>query len=129
MSKEDYLIDINQYEQGGKIGRGSFSMVFKVKDINSGELFAGKILNKEIIDNDLLDNEDNSNGDIKDGDISLQREINFLYFFNHPSILKLIGYSSTSFEESTNPIIITELASTSLEEVLNLERLHRSPNG
>ena len=54
---------------------------------------------------------------------SLFREVNLMSVFNHPSILKFIGYYSTNFEDDPVPTLITELATNgSLRDLIERER-------
>lgn len=71
-----------------KIGEGSFSKVYRVKDQQDNEYYAAKVA-KFMINEDMKDSEE-----VK----SLFREVNLMSFFNHQSILKFIGYYSTNFQ-------------------------------
>ena len=65
------------YEYVKTLGRGSFSVVAQIKDLNSGALFACKIMSqRSLIDKNLVDN--------------FQREITIFSKLNHPNIVKLV---------------------------------------
>lgn len=102
-----------------KIGEGGFSSVYRVKDITTGEYYAAKISNFKI----------DARTKKSDNVLLLFREVNLISLFNHPSILKFVGYCPTNFENKPFPTIITELAlSGSLRDILNMEKLGFFPN-
>lgn len=108
---EQSTLDLNIYLLQDKIGSGSFGQVFKVKDKNSGVVYAAKISHRPL--------EDSSDQEIR----NLSREISILSKLNHPAIMKFIGFSSENFQHDPCPVIITELVSNgTLLDVINLER-------
>ena len=57
------------------------------------------------------------------------REVNLMSLFNHPSILKFVGYYPTNFEGEPLPTIITELAGNgSLRDIIEMEISGLSPD-
>lgn len=65
-----------------KIGTGSFSEVFLVKDKQTDKFYAAKI---------LINSNINSN----------EREIGILSRLHHPAILKFLGYSPVNFQKES----------------------------
>ena len=103
----DDFVDLDNFIKIEKIGKGSFGEVLKVKDKQTGEIYAAKIGFKSLEE------------ETKDAKINLAREVNLLSQLNHPSILKFIGYSPYNFDKKNKPIIITEYSSTgSLFDIL-----------
>ena len=101
-------IDIKNYEIISKIGEGGFGEVYKVKEKQSGKLYAAKVSLKTIENSTILD---------------ISREVNILSKIIHPFVVKFIGYSSVDFHGEPKPVILTEyLQNGSLKEVLTLER-------
>lgn len=108
-----HFLDINQFQQLEKIGKGQFGVVYKIKDKISGIISAAKISINVIElteDNESL---------IK----SLVNEVNIISKLNHPSIVKFIGFSRFDFHGFAKPVIITEIMTGgSLSDLINLER-------
>ena len=112
-------VDITRYTIISKIGEGSFSKVYRVKDSKTKKSYAAKIC-KFMIDENTKDNEETR---------LLFREVNLMSLLNHPSVLKFIGYFPTNFEEDPLPTIITELAiNGSLRDIIKMETQGLSPN-
>lgn len=62
--------------------------------------------------------------------LSMFREINLMSSFNHPAILKFIGYSPTNFEGQFYPTIIMEFCvNKTLENIIDMENKGLSPEG
>lgn len=58
----------------------------------------------------------------------LFREVNLMSLFNHPSILKFIGYYPNNFENDPLPTIITELSNKgTLRDIIEMELTELSP--
>ncbi|KAK8842485.1 hypothetical protein M9Y10_026074 [Tritrichomonas musculus] len=110
----DYL-DINDYGKIEKIGYSNFSNVFKVKEKSTYKLYAAKVLKKESGD---LTEEENS---------LLSRELKIMKKLNHPSIIKIKGFSPITFNYNQHPTIIMELGNCSLQKMLDLEKNKLSP--
>ena len=93
------FVDIKNYEKIGKIGQGGFGEVFKVKDKETGNLYAAKVSIDEVDKNskELLDN--------------ISGEIDIFSKLNHPSILKFVGFSPKDYNNNLYPVILTEYAS------------------
>lgn len=111
--KKKMSLDISKYKIINKIGFGEFGEVFKVKDKETGEVYAAKVSNKSL---DSFD---------KNYQISFKREVLIISKVHHPSILRFIGLSMTSFNGDNKPVIITDfLPNGSLEDILILS--HKS---
>lgn len=109
---QDKFIDISKYELLERIGSGAFAVVDKIFDKTNKKIYAAKISIDEV-----------NLSTIKSEEILLLfREVNVLASFNHPAIIKFIGFNVVSFNNMHNPIIITEYAKNeSLRKVINLE--------
>lgn len=109
--KEKFLIieDIGKdYEIITKIGSGSFGTVFKIKNKNTGQIFAAKVNHKPEIS-------------IKNS----EREIDILIKTQHPTIIELIGYSEKDFENNNYlTIIMKYMAKGSLSKLIDQESSH-----
>lgn len=93
------------------IGSGSFGKVHRVKERNTGVIYAAKISYK------TLDTNLNSTK------LDIYREVDIISKLNHPSVLKFITFSPFNFKKKSKPVIITEFASNgSLEGFLSLQR-------
>ena len=110
MSKSKFL-DITSYEKLEKVGEGSFSKVYKVKNIKIKTIYAAKVsLHK------LTDNSDNLI-------TNLAREVDALSKLNNYAIIKFVGFSPVDFKKKFKPVIITEFLPTgSLGKIIELER-------
>lgn len=105
MQENQQSFAISKYKKLARIGKGGFGTVYKVEEIATGDIYAGKIIDIDI-DNDE---------DFKKKIIDIYREVNILSRLNHPSILKFIEYSPKFFRNAngaieTSAIIITEYA-------------------
>ena len=104
-------IDLKDYTLLHKVGQGSFGEVYQVKHKKSGSIYAAKISFKPLDENSLESLRD------------LSREVNILSKIKCPSIIELIGFSSTNFHGEPKPVIITEyLSNGSLYDIILLER-------
>lgn len=104
-------IDLDRFEVYCKIGSGAFSKVYKIKDKDTEEFYAAKIMKKKY--------KDPNSKDFKD----LEHEILTMYDLDHPSVIKLIGYSPINFQKKRYPMIITKLYTNgSLKSILDEER-------
>ncbi|KAK8880351.1 hypothetical protein M9Y10_003018 [Tritrichomonas musculus] len=114
----DCCIDLNNYTLLKKIGDGGFADVYKVKDKETSEIFAAKVFLHNIEDTSEVEK------------IQLKREIEIMNRMNHPSIIKIIGYSKYDFKGEEKPTIIMEFAKNdSLSRLLEMERSGLSPQG
>ena len=120
MIKKNKFIDLNRYHLLDHIGSGSFGDVFKVREIKTNKIYSGKII-KKTISNDYMNNEES---------LLFFREVKLMSIFNHPSIIKFIGYSPIDFEQLPHPTIIAEFVSRgTLNDVIKLESSGLSPDG
>lgn len=93
------------------IGQSSFGKVYKIKKINSNEIFSARILNNEI---------DNSPEEQFD---DILQELNIISRLDHPSVFKYIGFSPIDFKKRIRPVIITEYTSNgTLEGLISIAR-------
>lgn len=114
------FIDLKNYECNGIIGEGSFGKVYRVTETSDGKNLVAKVVNKEM-------KEEESN---QEEFIDFYREIKLLSSFNHPSILRFIGYSTSDFEGNFHPTIITEYAPNgTLRDILDEEIMGLSKPG
>ena len=103
----EYL-DLRDFEEMEIIGQGSFAKVYKIRNKRTGNEYAAKYLTKirEFSKKEY---------------IILSREVNFISQFNHPTIVKFIGFSPVDFGNKPNPVLIIELSNNrSLNNVLEL---------
>lgn len=119
MSAQNAEISITRYEVISKIGEGSFSKVYRIKDKKTKKSYAGKI-SKLMIDEETKDSPEAR---------LLFREINLMSLLNHPSVLQFYGYYPTNFDNDPLPTIITEHAlNGSLQDIIKLESQGLSPD-
>lgn len=91
-----YLIDLDDYEIGAKIGEGSFSTVYECTKKETGELFAAKQM--------WIDSDD------KDRKMYFNREIGIMARIRHPTLIKLYGYSIDEVDEKLLLTIIMDIS-------------------
>ena len=109
--------DLIKYTKIDQIGEGMFSEVFKIKETETGQIYAAKILCKQL------------NVNLQDDLLRLSREVNLNAGFDHPTVLKFIEYSPKNFENKPFPVIITEYAANgTLSRIIDLERQSLSGN-
>lgn len=119
MSASSTAIDLTQYTIVSKIGEGSFSDVYRIRDLKTSKYYAAKV-SKFMIDDETKDSPET---------LSLFREVNLMSLLNHPSVIKFIGYYSTNLDEDPLPTIITELAiNGSLRDIIEMESRGLSPD-
>ena len=82
MSAQSPAIDITEYKIINKIGEGSYSIVYRVKDLKTERSYAAKV-SKFMIAEETKNNPET---------LSLFREVNLMSLLNHPSILKFISF-------------------------------------
>lgn len=106
MQSNDY-IDLSKYEIIDKIGEDSTGEMFliKLKNVKSNEVFTAKIYKQTI-------------SKIK----SIEKEISDISLLDHPSILKIIGFSPINFKKGHNPVIVTDyFPNYSLQKLIESE--------
>ena len=114
ISSQTVVIDITNYKIINKIGEGSFSKVYRVKELNTEKWYAAKVSKF------MIDEETKNNSEL----FSLFHEVNLMTLLNHPSVLKFINYYPPNFEGDPLPTIITELAlNGSLRGIISMESL------
>ncbi|KAK8841375.1 hypothetical protein M9Y10_026990 [Tritrichomonas musculus] len=115
---KNIFLDLNKFEEIGKIGEGGFGEVVKVIKKGTNQIYAAKISKKKM------------DKGSKEELMSLLREVNLLSQMNHPSVLKFIGFSSVNFKNKSHPVIVTEfLSNGSLKDILDQERQGLAPQG
>lgn len=103
-----------------EIGSGSFGTVYLAKCRNSSGKYAVKESNSKV----------DEETPYSDETLSIFREINLMGSFNHPTILKFIGYSPTNFKDEIYPTIIMEYCvNKMLDDIIELENKGLSPDG
>ena len=108
-NKNKYIIDLKNYKVLQEIKRGGYGSVLQVQDQNTGEIYAAKVLN----------NHESSERYKK----MVNREISIMIRLQHPTIIKLIGYSLTDFKDSDNVTMIMQFSKKgSLSELISNSR-------
>ena len=94
MKNKDSLFNIKDYEIDKNIGRGDYSKVYLVRNVQDGHEYAAKVLKLESEEERL----------------NIRRELSFIKRLNHPSLVKSIGFSFVSIHYSTKnrPTLLQE---------------------
>lgn len=101
----DRQLNLKDYKKLEQLASGGFATVYKVCQKDSKKIFVAKV---SIHDNKKLNE---------------KREINIFSQFEHPSILKFIGYSLVDFSNNPRTVIITEFCpNLSLEDIIYKKR-------
>ena len=108
-----YLIHTSDFEKKKKLGKGSYGEVNLVQNVNTGECFAMKIIEFENFSDD----------DVQ----SFSREIEIMAETNHPSVLKLKGFSLPTRKRQFATILTPYMSNGSLENVLYNARKKKNP--
>ncbi|KAK8883557.1 Serine/threonine-protein kinase tousled-like 2 [Tritrichomonas musculus] len=113
MLSQNSDVDLAQYHLLFKIGEGGFSKVYRIYDEKNKKYYAAKICLFAV------EEETQESPETR----SLFREVNLMSLLNHPTIIKLIGYSPNDFDGDPFPTIITEYASSgSLRNLIEMEK-------
>ncbi|KAK8888320.1 hypothetical protein M9Y10_039386 [Tritrichomonas musculus] len=91
----DNKFELSDYEKQKKIGKGNFYKVWLIRNKITNERFAAKKILA------LYD---------RNSALNFTQEVNLYLQFNHPSILKYIGYSPIGFQRNLHEIVVTEYA-------------------
>ena len=103
--------DLIKYTKLSKIDEGQFGEVYRIKEIETGQIYAAKILFSPVSVNSQEDM------------LNFSREVNINASIDHPTVLKFIGYSPNNFENKPFPVIISEYATNgTLSRIIDLER-------
>ena len=86
-TKDDFYSEDNK-----EIGRGGYSVVWKVSHKNTGKIYVIKLMSKHKIIKEKISEQ-------------INREVEIMYKLNHPHIIKLINH----FEDDENVYLIMEL--------------------
>ena len=98
-------IDIKNFKKRKLINENTFNIVYEVEDINTFQLYVAKIIKSHDDENQFTK--------------IIDHELEILMNTNHPTIIKIIGYSKIDFQNENNLTIIMELAQNgSLENVI-----------
>lgn len=109
MISKNQDLDLHKFNKIERIDHNELSEVFKVEEQGTKNIYAAIISFIPI----------NSHEEM----VNFSHEINNNISINHPSVLKIIGYSPTNFENESKPVIVTEFAQNgSLSNIINLER-------
>lgn len=126
LKKDDFLtlkdpyFDLSRLKKKKILGKGGFGDVFLAISKETLDKYAVKISKIKM-------NEDEKYADIN---LYLFREINLMGSFDHPAIIKFIGYSPTDFKGIFFPTIIMEYyVNKSLYDIIILERKGCPPKG
>lgn len=111
MAKPIRILDISQYEEFDDIGEGQASDIIKARDKKTGQILAAKSYLHDL--NDYF----------CEFTVQLFKELNIMSELNHPSIIKLRGFSPLNFDEENRPIIFMDYISNgSLSDIVKQER-------
>ena len=101
----NYQIDLKKFKKGKRINKGGFGTIYSIEEIETGKQYAAKVI-------DCGDDEEQCKK-------MIDREIGIMMYANHPTIIKLIGFSLQDFLEENNITIIMDLANNgSLADIL-----------
>ena len=115
LSRNQYKIDLNNYQKGKRISKGGFGIVYQVRNKETGNLYAAKII-------DCGDDQEQCNK-------LIDREVLIMMSINHPTLAKLIGYSKVDFQGESNITLIMELAPNgSLLDVIQKIQVNDGPH-
>ncbi|OHT07894.1 hypothetical protein TRFO_04992 [Tritrichomonas foetus] len=104
----DRILNLENFKREGDLGRGSFGMVYLVKEKRTGKLYAVK----ELLTLDSAEEQK-----------SFLREVEALAQAMHPAILHLHGFSMKISAENPVPAIVTEyLPGGSIQDVIDKKK-------
>lgn len=105
-------LNLKEFKLGESLGRGAYGEVFHCTNLKTKKQYAAKVSN-------IMPK--------KDMEHYFTREINSLSHINHPCVIKLAGYSKTSFDGQERPVLLTEyMNGGSLKKAIDFE-FGRSP--
>lgn len=106
---EKLFVNINNFNIISKIDSGSFGSVYSVQNTITNKEYAAKILNSSNSD-DLFSQ-------------MINREINIMLRFHHPTIISFLGYSLKDFNNEDKVTLIMKLAKNgSLAHIIQLSK-------
>lgn len=115
LSGKQFKIDINRYEKLKRINRGGFGFIYQVRNKETGNLYAAKVI-------DCGDDQEQCNK-------MIDREVGIMMSINHPTLVKLIGYSTVDFQGEKNITLIMELATNgSLLDIIKKIQVNDGPH-
>lgn len=115
LSKEQYKIDLKDYQKGRRINSGAFGIVYHVTHKKTGKMYVAKKIN--------------CGDDPEQCEKLIDREVLIMMSISHPTLAKLIGYSKVDFQEENNIVLIMELATNgSLLDVIKKIELSDGPH-
>ncbi|KRW98548.1 Protein kinase-like domain [Pseudocohnilembus persalinus] len=85
--------NLNDFEEVGYLGKGSFGEVLKVNCKLNGQIYALKMMEKSVIEQ-------------RERIKQVKQELEIMYALNHPNIIKLLGH----FEDAEKLYMVQEIA-------------------
>ncbi|KAK8837376.1 hypothetical protein M9Y10_036809 [Tritrichomonas musculus] len=114
----DFFLDLSKYERGKIISKSDNSKLYKVKDKSTKIVYQGEI---SIFKVDNVSKEEMA---------KFVEEVKVITQMDHPTFLKLIGYSPVDFKNNPNPTVISELClNNTLKDIFELERKNKKLRG
>lgn len=87
-----WKIDFSQYEITDSLGKGGFGKVYLARKKDNKSCYALKVIRKESQTENI------------------EREIQIMKYLNHPTIIKILGYSNEDFKNQKSISILMEYA-------------------
>lgn len=111
VESSNFYLDLSKYERQNNISKSDFCKLYKFQDKETKNIYFGQMSMMTI-------------NQIKKNELpKFEKEIKIIKELNHPSLLKLIGFSPFDFKKQLKPVIVTEYVNNgSLENILELER-------
>ena len=114
----DFFLDLSKFEREKIISKSDYSKLYKVKDKRTNIVYQGEI---SIFEVNNVSNEEMS---------CFVNELKIITQMDHPTFLKLIGYSPIDFKNNPNPTIISELClNNTLKDIFDLEKKIKTVRG
>ncbi|KAK8853972.1 hypothetical protein M9Y10_016521 [Tritrichomonas musculus] len=113
--QSQYLIDINDYRKEKLINKGGFGSIYLIKNFKTNQQYAAKVIQWSD-ENDTIQQ-------------TVEREIEILINYPHPTIVKFYGYSLSDFDGANNITIIMQLIKQgSLDDLLKNSQKSLAPS-
>lgn len=112
--KQEFILDIHNYEIVEKLREGGFATVYIAKEKSTDNIYAAKVINAK--------------GKKMADDKMIMREIEILSEIQGPGIVPFRGISTTNFDSEEYPTIFTKyMKNGSLGEIIRQEKINKSP--